>query len=137
MHSSLFYENSPNKFFDGIAASLPAVFNRSTWLESWLNKYDCGVVCDCDKPGLAIAKELKKLHEDRNRLNMMSEGARRLAEDVFSRDLLSEKYEILLNNINSFFFDSEYSWILINLDGEMKTFSNIRDEFLEKRIKST
>lgn len=36
MHVPLFFENSPNKFFDGIAAGLPEVFNRSTWLEPWL-----------------------------------------------------------------------------------------------------
>ncbi|MCD4745030.1 MAG: hypothetical protein K8R58_01890 [Bacteroidales bacterium] len=64
-----------------------------------------------------------------------SEFRKNITELNRKKDLLSEKYEILLNNINSFFFDSEYSWILINLDGEMKTFSNIRDEFLEKRIK--
>ena len=96
MHSPLFYENSPNKFFDGIAAGLPAVFNRSTWLEPWLKEYNCGVACDCDNPGLAMAKELAKLCEDRGRLNKMSVGARHLAEDVFSRDLLAEKYEALL-----------------------------------------
>ena len=40
MRAPLFYENSPNKFFDGIAAGLPAVFNRTTWLEPWLREYD-------------------------------------------------------------------------------------------------
>ncbi|MDA3924628.1 MAG: glycosyltransferase family 4 protein [Kiritimatiellae bacterium] len=96
MHSALFYENSPNKFFDGIAAGLPAIFNRSTWLGPWLREYKCGVVCDGDSPGTKMAEELKSLSKDRKRLKEMSIGALRLAEDVFSRDLLAVKYEALL-----------------------------------------
>ena len=51
------------------------------------------------------------------------------------KESLSSKYEVLLNSINSYFFNPEYSWLLMDLEGEMKTFSNIQDEFIESRIK--
>ena len=100
LHTPLFFENSPNKFFDGIAAGLPAIFNRSTWLTPWLTKYGCGIVCDVENPTTSIALELSALSEDRQRLKEMSRGARRLAEDVFDRDLLVGLYtDVLFVNI--------------------------------------
>jgi DNA sulfur modification protein DndD len=64
-----------------------------------------------------------------------SEFRNKISEFEKEKLILSKEYENLLNNINSYFFNPEYSWLLMNLDGEMKTFSNIRDEFLEKRMK--
>lgn len=92
MHAPLFYENSPNKFFDGIAAGLPAIFNRTTWLEPWLAHYGCGIICKSDAPGQEMAEAICALAEDRVRLRKMGSGARRLAEEVFSRDRLAVQY---------------------------------------------
>jgi glycosyltransferase involved in cell wall biosynthesis len=88
----LFYENSPNKFFDGIAAGLPAVFNRTTWLEPWLADYDCGLVCGPETPGVWMAEALRGLAADGPRLQRMKQGARRLAEEVFNREGQAERY---------------------------------------------
>ena len=63
-HEPLFFENSPNKFFDGIAAGVPALFNRSTWLEPWLKAYDCGIVCKGERPGEEMAAALRVLAGD-------------------------------------------------------------------------
>ena len=85
---------------------------------------------------LSNAKEEKaRLLNSITNAEKRSEFRKNISELDKQKVVLSMKYETLLNNINSFFFDSEYSWILMNLDGEMKIFSNIRDEFLEKRIK--
>ncbi|MCK9304064.1 MAG: glycosyltransferase family 4 protein [Bacteroidales bacterium] len=97
MHTPLFYENSPNKFFDGITAGLPTIFNRSTWLNPWLKAFGCGIVCAGGSPGAKIVNELTSLSKDPRRLKEMSMGSRRLAESVFSRDLVFEKYEELLD----------------------------------------
>jgi len=92
MHAPLFFENSPNKFFDGIAAGLPAVFNRSTWLEPWLKEYACGIVCKGERPGEEMAEALRELADEPARRHRMGQDARRLAEEVFSRDKLAEVY---------------------------------------------
>jgi len=92
MHAPLFYENSPNKFFDGIAAGLPAVFNRTTWLGPWLTQYECGIVCQGDASGKEMADVICELAADKGRLQRMGLGARRLAEEVFSRDKLATEY---------------------------------------------
>ena len=94
----LFYENSPNKFFDGISAGLPAVFNRTTWLEPWLADYDCGLVCDTETPGAWMAEALRGLAADGSRLQRMKQGARRLAEEVFNRERQAERYLEVLRN---------------------------------------
>ena len=95
-HEPLFFENSPNKFFDGIAAGVPALFNRSTWLEPWLKTYDCGVVCKGERPGEEMAAALRGLADDPERRRRMGLGARRLAEEVFDRDKLAAEYLALL-----------------------------------------
>jgi len=95
-HEPLFFENSPNKFFDGIAAGVPALFNRSTWLEPWLEAYDCGVVCKGERPGEEMAAALRGLADDPERRRRMGLGARRLAEEVFDRDKLAAEYLALL-----------------------------------------
>lgn len=92
MHEPLFFENSPNKFFDGIAAGLPTVFNRSTWLEPWLLQYDCGIVCKGSRPGALMAEAIRALALDVARRKQMGRNARRLAEEVFDRDKLAAEY---------------------------------------------
>jgi len=99
MHAPLFYENSPNKFFDGIAAGLPTVFNRSTWLEPWLKEYDCGVVCKGDRPGTEMAGSFRRLADDPELRQRMGRNARRLAEEVFDRDKLAAEYLEILRGV--------------------------------------
>ena len=99
MREPLFVENSPNKFFDGIAAGLPAIFNRTTWLEPWLERYGCGIVCKSDAPGQKMADAIRGLAGDRERLRKMGRGARLLAEEVFSRDKLATEYLEVLEEV--------------------------------------
>ncbi len=87
----LFEENSPNKFFDGIAAGLPALFNRSTWLQPWLDQYGCGVICD-GIGNASLGGSILQLADDATRRAGMRIGAKRLAQEVFSRDLLAAQY---------------------------------------------
>ena len=88
----LFQENSPNKFFDAIAAGLPVVFNRSTWLEPDIANYGCGFVCKDEQPAAEMAARLLELANDPTLRQRMGAGARRLAEERFSRDGLAEVY---------------------------------------------
>jgi glycosyltransferase involved in cell wall biosynthesis len=95
----LFYENSPNKFFDGIAAGLPAVFNRTTWLEPWLTEYDCGIVCKGERSGEEVAEAIRVLAAAPERRRQMGRNARRLAEEVFCRDKLAKEYLAVLRTV--------------------------------------
>jgi glycosyltransferase involved in cell wall biosynthesis len=90
MHAPLFHENSPNKFFDGIAAGLPAVFNRGTWLEPWLKCHDCGFICETPQAMARTLREIASMPEARRA--ELSHTARRLAETVFNYDALAAKY---------------------------------------------
>ena len=99
MHAPLFHENSPNKFFDGIAAGLPAVFNRSTWLEPWLKEYDCGVICEEGEPGMKMAEAIRDLADHPEQRKQMGRNARRLAEEVFDRDKLAAAYLEILRGV--------------------------------------
>ena len=91
MAEPLFEENSPNKFFDGIAAGLPALFNRTTWLQPWLQQYACGTVCDGTHQAL-LGETIVRLAGNVPERVKMRAGALRLAEEVFSRDKLAEVY---------------------------------------------
>ena len=93
-HAPVFYENSPNKFFDGIAAGLPAIFNRTTWLEPWIQEYQCGYVC---KTPEEMANALRNIADmPLSKRQAMSCRARSLAENVFSCNILAAKYADLL-----------------------------------------
>ncbi|MFZ4397495.1 MAG: glycosyltransferase family 4 protein, partial [Kiritimatiellia bacterium] len=92
MHAPFFHENSPNKFFDAIAAGLPVIFNRSTWLEADIAAYGCGFVCAGEQPAAAMASRLRELAADPELCRRMGAGARRLAEERYSRDGLAQKY---------------------------------------------
>jgi glycosyltransferase involved in cell wall biosynthesis len=96
LHAPLFRENSPNKFFDAIAAGLPVVFNRSTWLEPWLDRYGNAFVCREAPAAPAIAEALRRLAGDPALRGRMGAASRRLACEVFDRDRLAARYLAIL-----------------------------------------
>ena len=100
INTPTFFDNSPNKFFDYISAGLPVLFTRSTWLESDIHRYQCGVVCNSATP-VEVSEKIKSLMQDREKLPAMSVAARNLAVEKYSRETLSAKYiEILQNAYN-------------------------------------
>jgi glycosyltransferase involved in cell wall biosynthesis len=92
LHAPLFHENSPNKFFDAIAAGLPVLFNRSTWLAPELAQYGCGFVCEDAHPAAAMAARLRELAGNPDLRARMGLAARRLAEERYARDRLATQY---------------------------------------------
>ena len=91
----VFFENSPNKFFDYIAAGLPVIFNRDTWLEPYIQQYRAGWCCRPNHPE-EMADRLKRLRDDPALKRQTGHNARRLAEEVFSRDVMAARYIELL-----------------------------------------
>jgi glycosyltransferase involved in cell wall biosynthesis len=94
----VYYENSPNKFFDYIAAGLPMVFSRSTWLEKYIAEYHCGFVGRDGNPDHMV-EHLLRLKADPELRTAMGRNARRMAEESFSRDVMSDKYLTLFEKI--------------------------------------
>lgn len=88
---SVYYDNSPNKFFDYIAAGLPVIFNRTTWLKSFLSKYENGFICDPYSP-VTMAEHILDLMNNPLKCKRMGTQSRKLAVEVFSRDKMAHKY---------------------------------------------
>jgi glycosyltransferase involved in cell wall biosynthesis len=92
LHAPLFRENSPNKFFDYIAAGLAVLFNRGTWLEPAIEAYGNGYVCKSGDPGPEMAAWLRNVANDPQRLESMRLASRRMAAERFDHGRMTESY---------------------------------------------
>ena len=84
--------NSPNKFFDSLAAGKPAVVNLDGWVRRLVEENDAGAWVAAGNPE-ALAWALSALAGDPDRVERMGQNARALAEREFSRDLMAERLE--------------------------------------------
>lgn len=92
--------NSPNKFFDGLAAGKLSIVNTNGWLKEFCESYNCGIYIDPKKPERFPDLILPFL-EDRNLLHNYQLNAKRLAKEKFSKDLLSKEVcNLILSEIN-------------------------------------
>jgi glycosyltransferase involved in cell wall biosynthesis len=82
--------NSPNKFFDSLAAGKPAVVNLDGWIRRLVEENDAGAWAPAGDPD-ALAGLLSQLAADPERVERMGRNARALAEREFSRDLMAER----------------------------------------------
>ncbi|MDQ3778285.1 MAG: glycosyltransferase family 4 protein [Actinomycetota bacterium] len=82
--------NSPNKFFDSLAAGKPVVVNLDRWLRRLVEENEAGVWVPAGNPD-ALATRLAVLASDPERVERMGRNARALAEREFSRDLMAER----------------------------------------------
>jgi glycosyltransferase involved in cell wall biosynthesis len=89
------WNNSANKFFDALAAGKPIAINYSGWQADLLRENAVGVVLPPDAPEKAALLLSEFLH-DPGRLERASAASRRLANDVFHRDLLYARLERVL-----------------------------------------
>jgi glycosyltransferase involved in cell wall biosynthesis len=90
--------NSPNKFFDSLAAGKPVVVNVDGWLRQLVEENAAGVYA----PGgdaEALAGVLSTLARRRERLGEIGENARALAVREFARDLLTDRLAATLEEI--------------------------------------
>jgi glycosyltransferase involved in cell wall biosynthesis len=82
---------SPNKFFDYISSGIPVLNNYPGWIADYISERQCGKVVPPDNPE-AFADAVIDLMNNRNELKTMGANARKLAEEVFSRDLLGKQF---------------------------------------------
>lgn len=90
--------NSPNKFFDAIAAGKPCVINIEGWIADEIRKHEIGLVYAPDHIDV-FEKFLIRLLENPNQISEMSVRARKLAEEKYSRKILCGKVVQLIQDI--------------------------------------
>ena len=87
--------NSPNKFFDSLAAGKPAIVNLDGWLRRLVETDRAGLYVPAGD-GLALAAALGALADEPAATARMGANARRLAEREFDRDVMAERLRTTL-----------------------------------------
>jgi glycosyltransferase involved in cell wall biosynthesis len=86
---------SPNKMFDALAAGVPVVQSTQGWIKNLLEREQCGITVPTDQPE-AMADAVQKLASDDPLRATMAANARRVARELFDRDLLATKMRNVL-----------------------------------------
>ena len=82
--------NSPNKFFDGLAAGKAILVNIPGWVAALVEENDCGwVLCRGDEA--SFARKVKELIKNPTQLPDMQEASRTLAMTQFDRRALCKR----------------------------------------------
>ena len=82
--------NSPNKFFDSLAAGKPVVVNLDGWLRGLVEEHEAGVWVPAGNAE-ALAGALSALAANPERVEQMGRKARALAEREFGRDEMADR----------------------------------------------
>ena len=90
------WDNSANKFFDALAAGRPIAINYGGWQADVLRESGAGLLLDPDDADAAAAT-LAQHVRDELWLKEARDAAYRVAVEQFSRDLLFERFEAVLN----------------------------------------
>jgi glycosyltransferase involved in cell wall biosynthesis len=86
----ILYTNSPNKLFDSLSAAKPIIVNSAGWTKELVEKENCGFYVDPNKPEQLVEK-LKLLQKSPELVSEMSANSRRLAENIYDKDILCEE----------------------------------------------
>jgi glycosyltransferase involved in cell wall biosynthesis len=82
--------NSPNKFFDALAAGKAVLVNHSGWIADLTEKYAIGGVYDSNDPAYGL-DFLNRLADSPSELKEMKARAYQLGKEHFSKDLAIQK----------------------------------------------
>ena len=82
--------NSPNKFFDGLAAGKICITNIRGWVKDIIESEECGFYADPEHP-VEFAEKIKALANDPVTASRYKKNARNLAETKFSRPGITKK----------------------------------------------
>lgn len=90
--------NSPNKFFDSLAAGRPVIVNSLGWTKELVENEQAGFYVDANDPS-QLAELLIKQRHHKPLLKQMGENARELAKKLFDRKKLVEDLDQILASI--------------------------------------
>lgn len=82
---------SPNKYFDGLAAGKLMIVNVGGWMKQEVEQYRCGFVVDPSRLQDFVEK-ITPFVNSSDQTKAYQSAARRLAETIYSRRILSEKF---------------------------------------------
>ena len=82
---------SPNKFFDGLAAGKLIIINFGGWIRKEIEEHRCGIFVDPHQP-TGFIRKIQPFLTDSRKLESYQQASRQLAEQRYSRKLLSEKF---------------------------------------------
>ena len=85
---------SPNKFFDGLAGGKLIVVNFEGWIKEEIEHHRCGIFVDSRHP-TDFVKKIAPFVSDTKLLNEYKAASRRLAEEKYSRKILSDAFSKL------------------------------------------
>jgi glycosyltransferase involved in cell wall biosynthesis len=88
---SVLQTNSPNKFFDSLAAGKLSIVNTSEWLKDLVERNECGFYSDPENTEEFVSKILPFL-SNQELLQKYKLNARNLAEKEFSVEVLTKKF---------------------------------------------
>ncbi|MDB5263042.1 MAG: a-glycosyltransferase-related protein glycosyltransferase family 4 protein [Adhaeribacter sp.] len=83
--------NSPNKFFDSLAAGKLTLVNTKGWLQHLVETHACGFYADPEKPQEFVQK-LRPYLQNQALLLSAQQQARNLAESTFSREKITQAF---------------------------------------------
>lgn len=89
--------NSPNKFFDGLAAGKLIIVNTPGWLEEICGQHKCGFYADPEN-GEGFLQKIRPFLDDKGLLLNYQKNARNLAEFYFNKELQIPKLLKVLDN---------------------------------------
>lgn len=92
------WANSANKVFDAFAAGRPVAINHRGWQADLLEESGAGVVLDPHDAGAAL-RTLSTLMDRPEQARAAGRAARRLATDVFARDLHAQQLAAVLESV--------------------------------------
>jgi glycosyltransferase involved in cell wall biosynthesis len=92
------WNNSANKFFDGLAAGKPIMINYSGWQRSLLEKHNAGFYVPFDNH-LKGAEILNEILNDDKLNKEMGYSAKKLANQNFAIDVQYPKFEKVLKSV--------------------------------------
>lgn len=87
----------PNKYFDGLAAGKIIIVNFGGWVRTEIEARSCGLYVDPTDPGDFVVK-VREILVQKDRQLIMKRAARELAEEKYSRRLLSDSFARLLES---------------------------------------
>ena len=81
---------SPNKYFDGLAGGKLIAINFGGWIKKEIEEKGCGIYADSRYP-TDFVKKIEPFVHDSGKLQQYQQASRALAEEKYSRDILSAK----------------------------------------------